>query len=395
MKKLVLLGSSLESDNKGVNALGIGAITLLSNNFDNAEISLLCVGSPAKKEKTVKISGKPLKVKVYYFSKYDIVKSIKEAYLYQTLKITPKLEVSKLIQSSDLLFDINEGDSFSDIYGSKRIIRHFTDSKLVLSWKKPLIFLPQTIGPFDTTFGKKLGKHIIKRLTKLYVRDEKAYEFIDKIGVERELAIDMAVYMTPEKVNVEVKPNTIGINVNGLMYLNRYKSLAGKYDNYVLLLKKLIQNILERGFEVLLIPHTYSAANPNIEDDLVGIKKFVTDNPHLADKISYVDKDYSAQELKFIISKTVFFIGSRMHSCIAGLSMSIPTIGLSYSYKFEGTFKMFRQEKYVLDVNYLKEDEIDDLINEIVNAIENRIEINNVLLEENNRKPLRLHKKAE
>lgn len=388
LKNIVLLGASLESDNKGVNALGIGAITLLKNNYSNATITLLCVGEPAQKIKEVTISGKLAQVNLHYFSKYDILKSIKEAYLFNIFGIKPKLQVSQLILKSDLAFDINEGDSFSDIYGVKRIIRHFTDSKLILAWKKPLVFLPQTIGPFDTYIGKKLGGHILKRLDKLYVRDIKAFKFIDKLGIDKHLTIDMAVYMTPKSIPVPVKPNTVGINVSGLMYLNRYKSLEGKYDNYPVFLKHLVTRILNDGFEVILIPHTYNAIKPNNEDDLEGIKKFVKDNPDLAAKISYVDKDYSAQELKHVISQTVFFMGSRMHSCIAALSTSVPTIGLSYSYKFEGTFDMFKQKNLVMDVNYLKLEDLDAFIDTIASSISRANQIKEQLLEENKREPL-------
>lgn len=388
IKNIVLLGASLESDNKGVNALGIGAITLLSNNYKNAQIALLCVGAPALKQKELIISGVSVEVKIYYFVKYDILRSIKEAYFQRFFGVKPKLEVSKLILASDIAFDINEGDSFSDIYGLKRIIRHFTDSKLILTWKKPLVFLPQTIGPFDTFVGKKLGRHILKGLQKLYVRDEKAFKFIDKIGIDKHLAIDMAVYMNPSKTEDEIKPNTIGINVSGLMYLNRYKSLEGKYENYPSFLKKLVTRILDDGFKVLLIPHTYNAMNPNDEDDLEGIKKFVNDHPDLAKRISYIDKDYSAQELKYIISRTVFFMGSRMHSCIAALSTSVPTIGLSYSYKFEGTFNMFKQKSLVMDVNYLKEEDIDAFINKISKSIADADAVKSVLLKENSRESL-------
>jgi len=81
--------------------------------------------------------------------------------------------------------------------------------------------------------------------------------------------------------------------------------------------------------------------------------------------VSYVDGQYNAQQLKWIISQTVFFLGSRMHSCIAALSTSTPTIGLSYSYKFEGTFKMFGQQDNVISLNDLKKETIPTLIEEI------------------------------
>ena len=115
VKHILLLGASLESDNKGVNALGVGAITLLNNNYKNAKISLLCVGEQTTHEKELTISGEIVKVKLCYFTKHEILKSLKEAYLYKYFGVTSKLEVSELIQSSDIVFDINEGDSFSDL----------------------------------------------------------------------------------------------------------------------------------------------------------------------------------------------------------------------------------------------------------------------------------------
>lgn len=389
-KKILLIGASLHSDNRGVNALGLGAITLLSNNYPDASISLLCVGEFRELTERVVIGNKTKEVSVHYFSKENVIKSFFEAYAYRLLskKRTPRLAISALISSSDIVFDINEGDSFSDIYGLKRIVRHFTDSRLILSWKKPLIFLPQTLGPFNTLLGKVLARHIICRLEKLYVRDRKAFPFLDKMSAKKELSIDMAVYMTSEKVDLKVKPNSVGININGLMYLNRYKSLGGKYAAYPEFLSGLVKKVISEGYEVILIPHTYNASQPNTEDDLMAINKFLSSDPSFLNKVSYVDGQYNAQQLKWIISQTVFFLGSRMHSCIAALSTSTPTIGLSYSYKFEGTFKMFGQQDNVISLNDLKKETIPTLIEEISVTLSNSKSIAKSLEKANQREML-------
>jgi polysaccharide pyruvyl transferase WcaK-like protein len=389
-KKILLLGASLESDNRGVNALGIGAITLLRKNFNNSKITLICLGKPELKQIHICVDNEDLEVDIHYFSKEHVINGIKEAYLFRFFKIKPKSKISLLINEQDISYDINEGDSFSDIYGLKRTIRHFADSKLVLSWNIPLTFLPQTIGPFNTSTGKILSKHILNKLEKLYVRDKKAFPFIESIGIEKTLEIDMAVHITSVHSGLIVKPNTVGININGLMYFNNYKSLEGKYDNYKEFLNKLVVKIIELGFEVLIVPHTYNALSPNAEDDLLASKDFINNNPEYKNKVSSLSKDYSAQELKHIISQTSFFFGSRMHSCIAALSNSIPTVGLAYSYKFEGTFKMFKQQENVFNSSGLKQNEIDKVINEILVRIQNKEKIRENLLVANNRKLLRL-----
>lgn len=382
-KKIMLLGASLESDNRGVNALGIGAITILKNSYPDSEIFLLLVGSRADSQKIIFVDGQEVSIDLFYFPKYDFLKSIVEAYLHNIFKISEIMDISRLINKSDMFFDINEGDSFSDIYGFKRIVRHFFDSKLILSWNKHLIFLPQTIGPFNSVIGKFLGKHILKRLSKIFVRDTKAKEFLQGINVDYELAIDMAVYMAPKEIDIDIKDNTIGVNINGLMFFNRYGSMEGKYDHYEKFLVKLIKEISNRGFNIFLIPHTYNANLPNEEDDLEAIQVFLKENPDLKRNIDYLDKNYTAQEIKYVLSKMEFFMGSRMHACIGALSKSVPTIGLSYSYKFAGTFKMFELEDHVIELNNLSEEQIDVLIQEILLRIDQRKETK-ITLEESN-----------
>ena len=47
-----------------------------------------------------------------------------------------------------------------------------------------------------------------------------------------------------------------------------------------------------------------------------------------------------------------------MHACIAALATSVPTIGLAYSYKFEGTFDNFNQKEKVINTVGLKKEDI-------------------------------------
>jgi polysaccharide pyruvyl transferase WcaK-like protein len=44
-----------------------------------------------------------------------------------------------------------------------------------------------------------------------------------------------------------------------------------------------------------------------------------------------------------------FFVGSRMHACIAALSQGIPTVGVAYSRKFAGVFDIVGAADWVVD----------------------------------------------
>lgn len=385
-KNIVLLGASLESDNRGVNALGIGAITLLKSNYGNIVPNIITLGPEEKVvEKEIWLEDENLKVKIHYFNS-------KTMYL---ASFTPIRNVStkkliNIISQGDLFYDINEGDSFSDIYGFKRILRHYVDSNLVLKENKDLIFLPQTIGPFKSKLGRVLSKYILKKLHAVYVRDDKFVADLDKMGIKYTQTIDMAVYMAPKEVDFDVPDNTVGLNINGLMYFNSYKSMQGKYLNYKRFVTELINSFLDKGFKVLLLPHTYNHNRPNREDDLLAIKDLKTCLYSQNSNVLFSNEDYDAQEMKYIISKTIFFMGSRMHSCIAALSRSVPTVGLAYSYKFSGTFKMFGCEEHVVNLVEINEDHILELVKTIHCFFDKRLDTQEDLLKTNKRELLKL-----
>ena len=89
-------------------------------------------------------------------------------------------------------------------------------------------------------------------------------------------------------------------------------------------------------------------------------------------RVMIQEGDYSAEDLKYIIGQCDFFIGSRMHSCIAALSMKVPTISLSYSHKFNGIMQSLRQENNVCN---LKKHDHQMILSKILEAYTNKSEI--------------------
>jgi polysaccharide pyruvyl transferase WcaK-like protein len=70
---------------------------------------------------------------------------------------------------------------------------------------------------------------------------------------------------------------------------------------------------------------------------------------HLHGRIRGIECPYDQHELKGIIGQCDFFIGSRMHACIAALSQGVPCVGIAYSMKFEGVFESVGMGGWVID----------------------------------------------
>ena len=77
-------------------------------------------------------------------------------------------------------------------------------------------------------------------------------------------------------------------------------------------------------------------------------------------------------ELKYVIGRTDFFIGSRLHACIAALSQGIPTIGIAYSQKFVDVFGSLGCSDFVIDGRCVTEEQA---IDTIVHRLKIRVEL--------------------
>lgn len=380
----IIFGVSYESDNLGVNALGIGAASVIFKANSNCKIAAITLGQKTNKKYIIPTDNGDVSVELIYFKKEQYLIALLEAILFRLFKVQLNSRLTGLIKNASTIYNVNEGDSFSDIYGLKRLLRHYIDSKLALIWKKPLIFLPQTIGPFKTKIGKYLSKDILVKSKKIYVRDIKANAYLKELNIQSKLVFDLAVYMKPKESDISIPPKSIGININGLMYLNRYGSMKGQFSNYPKLLIDLVNQLIKNNWNIIFIPHTYNTTNPCEEDDLVSTLDFCKKNKLTENKqVTIITKQFDAQEIKFILSQLDYFIGSRMHSCIGAMSSNIPTFALAYSYKFHGTFEMFQQGDSLFEVNMISNEQTIEVIDKITSRIDKR-EISAKKLEEVN-----------
>jgi polysaccharide pyruvyl transferase WcaK-like protein len=61
-------------------------------------------------------------------------------------------------------------------------------------------------------------------------------------------------------------------------------------------------------------------------------------------------QEMTPQELKGVIGESEIFIGARMHSVIAALSSTVPSLVIQYSHKSGGMMKLLGMDPYVWDI---------------------------------------------
>jgi len=243
----------------------------------------------------------------------------------------------------DCVLDIGAGDSFTDIYPVKRFAWIVLSKVATIVRGVPLVFSPQTIGPFvgGSAATRGLGRvaaWTVRRACAVVVRDDKSLDAVRTLapGVVPVFAVDVAFALpwTPAS-RVAGRPR-IGINVSGLLWRGGYTG-RGEFNlgyDYKDLMTRLIEKLLAADdCTVELITHVngYAISPDNdgaVADELAARYPALVRIPDFA----------SPSSAKSHISGLDALIAARMHASIAAFSSGVPVIPVSYSRKFEGLF---------------------------------------------------------
>ena len=371
--KILLIGGSLRSGNRGIRAMTLGAIRCLEEVFPGAEFAVLGFSSPQSVVWTERVSvcGRVLGVTEATSSFHKGVKAV------LCTRVTRKSVRDLALLHfwwADVVVDLSEGDGVGDTYGLKVFLRHSLGKLIALHLGKPLVVFPQTIGPFRTLASRALASYLLRRASLVCVRERVSEAIVrNLIGPDGRVVClaDMAFVMEPADVSglqglpVELlgSPRPVGVNVSGFLWSRAremYADLNANFDYREALANVVRRITAETGRAVILIPHVISGNSKTCDHmACVALREQLGD---LGDGVILLGREHSAPELKAIIGRCEFFVGSRMHACMAALSMEVPLVPLSYSHKFAGIMNRFEVGDWVADPKVLSQKQIVDLV---------------------------------
>ena len=261
------------------------------------------------------------------------------------IPITPFLFYKKLkvIYNADLIIT-NGGDDMSEDYTGPWL--PLITLEIPIIFKKDVVPFGESIGPFAKQKNIKLVKNILPKVKKIAVREKISHKIVrELIGIKNLTLIpDTAFYLKPNfskrvndiiiSNNLENQDLIIGISLSKLIsrYGKWYTEKNKNYQKYCEIFSNVINKLInEYNAKVIFIPHVMEKGNDDREafDDIFN---FIDKK----EKIVYSKEKLSVEELKALISKCNYFIGSRMHANIAALSSNVPTLAISYGIKTEG-----------------------------------------------------------
>ncbi len=400
--RICLFGASLDTGNMGCSALTLSLIGLLHTAVPNAEIRLL-YGNKSGEKRLISVSPDTTKEIEVVNCRMSPRSRLCEhrfwilgaALLYRLLPVSSLrsrlVSFTPWIRSlfeSDLIGDIRGGDSFSDIYGIQRILLAASEYLVAFLLGKRVVLLPQTCGPFRSRISRMVARWILRQAPLILVRDRRSEEVVRQLlgdkGKETRVKLcpDVAFSLPaipPSQVEItpplEPSPETclVGLNISGLLYMGGYTrdNMFGLRCDYPKLCQELLERLASRPkTRVLLIPHTFGS-NPQDEGDNGACRKvwMVAREGGISRNVHLLEGNYGPCEIKSIIGRCDFFLGARMHACIAALSQEIPCVGFAYSRKFAGVFETVGMADMVLN---MCERSTDNLIENCMSLLEQR-----------------------
>jgi colanic acid/amylovoran biosynthesis protein len=392
-----LLGASFATCNLGVNALTVGAVQSALHCYPESEVLLFDYErSPATHR--LAIEGREVEIplvnlrfsKKFYLSN-NIARLLLEA---AVMKLIPSRALRERfirknpwlgrICHTDLFASLSAGDSFSDIYGLERLLYMALPQVLVLVAGKRLILLPQTLGPFQGRISKVIARYILRRAERVYSRDYRGADTVHAL-IGSKLADEKVAFcydigfavdpIVPARLEIEgiTFPRSdgsplIGLNVSGLLAMGGYNraNMFGLRVNYRELVARLIIFLIEeRHAIVLLVPHVFGEG-PHSESDAAVCEEFYERlrGTHTG-RVGLIRGTCNEREIKHVIGQCDFFVGSRMHACIAALSQNVPALAIAYSDKFIGVMETIGLESLVADPRQMGQDEILEKLSDI------------------------------
>ncbi len=363
-----IFNAALDTGNLGVSALGLSLVHGIGSRIPDAQITIFDY-SRGLREGTCdeitfdQLGASPTRRWYRPESHARIETSIRAGLPYGP-------SASRLAET-DAIIDISGGDSFTDLYGQRRLKSVAWPKLLALKLNKPLILPPQTYGPFASPEAKSLATRLVRSSAMAWARDERSFAALqdllgDAFDPDRHrCGVDVAFLLPitePERTNlpdplpawIEQPDPAIplaGINVSGLIYNDpeAAKTRFGFIADYRELMQRLVAEVLECEARVVLVPHVVTPPG-HYESDIDAAKAIVeTLSPAQRERVAVAPAFDDPRKVKGLIGKCDWFCGTRMHATIAGLSQGVPTSAVAYSIKTVGVFETCGQGDHVVD----------------------------------------------
>ncbi|MBI1862736.1 polysaccharide pyruvyl transferase family protein [Candidatus Microgenomates bacterium] len=260
-------------------------------------------------------------------------------------KLIPKKGFYRYIEdlkNADLVVAMGGGyfitsDAVKDFFGIGLNLLPFYIAKL---YKKKIIILPSSFGPFASSVHEQLAGNAVKN-TLFMVREEISLKLAKKYNTRSVFIPDLALYDWKDDVDRKT---------DNYFVLTLRTGLTFGHDHQLKVEKEIVTFVQEVytkwGFRCKFIP---MASNVIEENDLIVATRI--NNAIFDKRIFHLERVNTPADVKRILKHAQFSVCNRLHSAILSATVYTPFITMSYAHKTLGFMDNFNLKKWNLAMN--------------------------------------------
>lgn len=219
----------------------------------------------------------------------------------------------------------------------------------------------QAMGPF-TGVNRIMAKLILPKMHTIYARGDVTLDYLLSLGLSNvEKASDLAFLLKIEKNEAikakrilkenhiyKIKGDLVGLLPSEVV---RKKAEANGQD-YVGYNVDFINKLIDDGKSIVLMAYSARGGNNSRHNNDLLVCRDIA-NRVKNNNLTFIDKEISAQQLRYIVGKLDVVVTSRFHAMIAALSMKVPTVVVGWSHKYQEIMDMFGLSEMALSSDRL------------------------------------------
>lgn len=383
MTHIAIIGSAL-SGNKGAAAMLESAIQTLTERIPDAEFTLLSMypsedrlQNPYKNLEIVDASPLTLGVGINSAAlAYRLLPAVR-----QTIKSnSPAIQALK---KADILLD-QGGITFVD--GREKFLLYNVASILpAINMGVPVVKCAQALGPFTNPINNWAARTYLPKMARIVSRGAITQRYLDELhlpnvveGADYAFLLDITkAEATQAKKKVDTsffaKSKVVGVSPSVVMR----KKIDMNGGSYVREMVDFIEYVTgEKGQKVALIPHSVRTGTDKTHNNDLPLCQEIYAKLSHKDKVLFVESELSSQELRYLIGCCDTFVASRFHAMVSSLAMSVPTLVIGWSHKYQEVLDMFGLADWAFGQDKLSQEYLRQRFDELqANSAEIRAQI--------------------
>jgi colanic acid/amylovoran biosynthesis protein len=292
------------------------------------------------------------------------------------------------LRRSDLILSCGGGYlySYRSILPGTTFWQNVIHVRLATLLNKPLVFLPQSFGPFGSFLARRGVKRLLEgqSIVRVFAREEISHQYLRSIlnkDYHPRIALcpDMAFYSEenagqhiPKSEPLGLRQPILAVNLREWAFPEAKDPAARRrkreeYLNALIVAARFF--IQHYQGTVVVIPQ---ALGPDPSEDDRGIcTEFCQRTRECvpADGVVQIrESDIgSPTDLMGFLCQVALMIGTRLHSCILALLVGVPVISIGYQHKSKGTMDLLGLGRFNTDITELSPEWLLDSVEEIIN----------------------------